>query len=147
MSGMIWPVRTVGRPGIATSHVCNEKILRPSGRVTKIGVVARRLFRQGATFVKNNEIAPVSAMASKGPTNMPSVWWGVWTRIAEILDVITVASLSLLDAVAGGIFLVGYGDFNEGAKTFFNLFSCCLITAPNCHIFGYIFLCIALRQN
>ncbi len=147
MSGMIWPVRTVGRPGIATSHVCNEKILRPSGRVTEIGVVARHLFRQGAPFVKNNEVAPVSAMVSKGPTNIPSAWWGVWTRIAEILDVITVASSSSLDAVAGGIFLVGYGDFDEGAKTFFNLFSCCLITAPNHHIFGYVVLCIALRQN
>jgi hypothetical protein len=127
--------------------MCDEKILCPSGRVTKIGVVARRLFRQGAPFVKNNEVAPVSAMASKGPTNMPSAWWGVWTRIAEILDVITVASSSSLDAVAGDIFLLGYGDFNEGAKTFFNLFSCCLITAPNRHIFGYIVLCIALQQN
>ncbi len=146
MSGMIWPIRTVGGPGIATSHVCDEKILRPFGRVTEIGVVARHLFRQGAPFVKNNEVAPVSAMASEGPTNLPSAWWGVWTRIAEILDVITVASLSL-DAVAGGIFLVGYGDFNEGAKTIFNLFRCCLITAPNRHIFGYIVLCIALRQN
>jgi hypothetical protein len=147
MSGMIWPVRTVGRPGIATSHMCNENFFGLSGRVTKIGVVARRLFRQGAPFVKNNEVTPVLAMASEGPTNMPSAWWGVWTCIAEILDVITVALLSLLDAVAGGIFLVGYGDFNEGAKTFFNLFRCCLITAPNRHIFGYIVLCIALRQN
>ncbi len=50
----------MGRPGIATSHMCDEKILWPSGRVTKIGVVARRLFRQGAPFVKNNEVAPVS---------------------------------------------------------------------------------------
>ncbi len=140
MSGMIWPVRTVGRPGIATSHVCNEKIFRPSGRVIKIGVVVQRLFRQGAPFVKNNKVAPVSAMASKGPTNMPSAWWGVWTCIAEILDVITVALSSLVEAVVGGIFLVGYGDFNEGVNTFFNLFSCCLITAPNHHIFGYIVL-------
>jgi hypothetical protein len=147
MTGMIWPVRTVGRPGIAPSHVCDEKILRPSGRVTEIGVVARCLFRQGAPFVKNNKVAPVLAMASEGPTNMSSAWWDVWTRIAEILNVIMVALLSSLDAVTGGIFLVGYGDFNEGAKTFFNLFSCCLITAPNRHIFGYIVLCIALRQN
>ena len=86
-------------------------------------------------------------MASEGLTNMPSAWWGVWTRIAEILDVITVALSSSLDAVAGGIYLVGYSDFDEDAKTFFYLFRCCLITAPNCHIFGYIVLCIALRQN
>ncbi len=124
MSGMIWPIRTVGRPGIATSHICNEKILLPSGRATKIGVVARCLFRQGAPFVKNNEVAPVSAMASEGPTNMPSAWWGVWTCITEILDVIMVASSSLLDAVASGIYLVGCGDFDEDAKTFFNLFRC-----------------------
>jgi hypothetical protein len=147
MSGMIWPVRTVGRPEIEKLHMCNDKILRPSGRVTKIGVVARCLFLQGASFVKNNEVAPVLATARKGPTNMPSAWWGAWTRLVEILDVMTVALSSSLDAVAVDKYLVGYGDFEEDAKTFINLFRCCSITAPNHHIVGYIVLCIALQQN
>ena len=71
MSGMICPVSTLGSPGITMSHMCVDLILQPSGSLTVMGFVALRLFWHGAPFVKKKEVAPVSAMASDGPINMP----------------------------------------------------------------------------
>ncbi len=64
MSGMMCPVKTVGNPGICTSHMCKETILRLSGNVTEIGDMAGRLLRHGAFLVKNNDVAPVAATAT-----------------------------------------------------------------------------------
>ena len=72
MSGMICPVSILGSPGITMSHVCIDLILQPSGSLTVIGCVALRLFLHGAPFVKKKEVAPVSAMVSDGPINIPN---------------------------------------------------------------------------
>jgi hypothetical protein len=71
MSGMMCPVSTLGSPGITMSHISIDLILRPSGSLMVMGFVAQRLFWHGAPFVKKKEVAPVSAMASDGPINMP----------------------------------------------------------------------------
>ena len=71
MSGIMCPVSTLGSSGITMLHMCVDLILRPSGSLTVMGFVALRLFWHGAPFVKKKEVAPVSAMASDGPTNMP----------------------------------------------------------------------------
>ena len=71
MSGMICPVSIVGSPGITMSHMCVDLILQPSGSLTVMGFMALCLFWHGAPFVKKKEVAPMSAMASDGPTNMP----------------------------------------------------------------------------
>ena len=93
-------VRMVSKPRMETSHVCKEKILRPFRRVTKIGMMARCLFLQGAPFVKNSNVVPVSAMASEGPTSMPKAWWCVLSHIKDVFDVMIVTSSSSFDAVA-----------------------------------------------
>jgi hypothetical protein len=47
---------------------------------------------------------------------------------------------------AAELTLVGY-DVVEEQVTRFTELKCLSITTPNRHIFGYIVLCIALRQN
>ena len=71
MSGRICPVSTLGSSGITMSHMCVDLILQPSDSLTVIGFVALCLFWHGAPFVKKKEVAPVSAMASDRPINMP----------------------------------------------------------------------------
>jgi hypothetical protein len=44
MSGIIWPVSTVGKPEIMTFHTCVDLILHPLGKVTMTGFMAQRLF-------------------------------------------------------------------------------------------------------
>ncbi len=71
MSSMICPVSILGSLGITMSHMCVDLILRPLGSLMVMGFVALCLFWHGAPFVKKKEVAPVSAMASDGPINMP----------------------------------------------------------------------------
>ncbi len=71
MSGMICPVSTVGSPEMSMSHMCVDLIFRPLGSLTVIGFTAHCLFWHGIPSVKKKEVAPVSAMAIDGPTNMP----------------------------------------------------------------------------
>jgi hypothetical protein len=60
----------------------------------------------------------------------------------------TVALLLLSECAteAAELTLVGY-DVVEEQVTRFTELKCLSITTPNRHIFGYIVLCIALRQN
>ena len=111
MSGMMCPVRVVGRPGMDTSQMCDDVILRPSGRVTEMGCSARRLFRHGAPFVKNNDVAPVSATARDGPISMPKACCGmVVEREEAVFDETTVTSSSSCDDMGDEHNdLVGYG--------------------------------------
>ena len=110
---MMWPVRIVGRPGILMSQMCDDVILRPSGSVTVIGLGVRRLLMQGAPFVRNREVAPVSATACDGSTTKPRAWCCTSVGDELLLDVTTVASSSS-DSMAAeeNIYWVGYGDLN-----------------------------------
>ena len=74
ISGIMWPVRTVGRPGMRMSQMCEETIFRPSGSVTVIGLRVQRLLIQGAPFVRNREVAPVSATAWDRLITKPRAW-------------------------------------------------------------------------
>ncbi len=87
MSGMMWPVS-----------------------VTVISEGERRLLRHGATFVKNNEVAPVLATVCAGSTIIPRAWCWLSERGAVVFDVTTVMSLSSGKAAADNMFLVGYSD-------------------------------------
>jgi hypothetical protein len=71
MSGMMWPVMIVGNLGIVMLHTCVDLIFCPSRRVTERGLLISCLFWHGASFVRKKELVPVSAIASKGPTDMP----------------------------------------------------------------------------
>ncbi len=44
MPGIMWPVRTVGKPGMVMLQMCVDTILRPSSNVAVTGLVAWRLF-------------------------------------------------------------------------------------------------------
>jgi hypothetical protein len=75
-----------------------------------MGFGARRLLLHGAPFVRNNEVAPVSATARVGLTSMPKAWCGMIGREMVVLDATTVVSSSSCnDVVAVGMGLVGYG--------------------------------------
>ena len=112
ISGIMCPVRIVGKPGMRTSHMCDETIFRPSGSVTDIGDEVRRLLRHGAPLVKKIKVAPVSAMAWAGLTIIPRARWFTSEDVGVVFDVTTVTSLSSHkeEAVAENEKLVGYGD-------------------------------------
>ncbi len=61
--GTMWPVRMVGKPGMVTSHLCVEVIVRPSGRFILIGFDVVRLFLTEFVSITKMDVAPVSAMA------------------------------------------------------------------------------------
>ncbi len=94
MSGMMWPMRTIGNPRIVISHTCVDIISGPSGRVTEMELTACLLFLHGAPFDKKKEVAPVLAIAREGSTNMPKACWGTLPAVLEVLDVTTVVTLS-----------------------------------------------------
>ncbi len=62
-SGMIWPVKIMGNPGIFMSHTCVDLIFLPSGRLTVIGFVANLLFSKSTPSITKIDVAPVSATA------------------------------------------------------------------------------------
>ncbi len=84
-------------------------------------------------------MAPVSAMASDGITNMPRACWALWISSHDLFEVIMVVLLLLSECTtdAAKLTLVVYD----------NELKCLLTTTPNHHICGYIALCIPLRQN
>ena len=59
----MWPVNTVGRPGIVMSHSCVDFTLVPSGKLIVKGFLAVRLFSTGTSSMMNIAVAPVSANA------------------------------------------------------------------------------------
>jgi len=66
MPGKMYPVNTVGRPGIFTSQMCVDDTLLPSGKLIVIGLFVVRRFLTGVPFMMNIEVAPVSAIACVG---------------------------------------------------------------------------------
>ena len=61
--GTMWPVSTVGRPGIVMSHSCVDFTFVPSGRLMVSGCCATRLLFTGALSMTKIAVAPVSAIA------------------------------------------------------------------------------------
>ena len=62
-SGMIWPVKITGNPGIFMSHTCVDLIFLPSRRLTVSGFVANLLFSTSTPSITKMDVAPVSATA------------------------------------------------------------------------------------
>ncbi len=114
ISGIMCPVRIVGKPGMRMSHICDDTICPPSGSIADIGDEVRRFLRHGAPLVRRIEVAPVSAMAWVGSTIIPRARWCAASESAGIVFDVTTVTLSLLssseEVVAENKYLVGYGD-------------------------------------
>ena len=61
--GTMYPVNTIGRPGIFMSQMCVDDTLLPSGKLIVIGLFVVRRFLTGVPFMMNIEVAPVLAIA------------------------------------------------------------------------------------
>jgi len=61
--GTMCPVRTVGRPGIAMSQICEDWTCLPSGKLICSGLVATRLLTTSTPSMMKMDVAPVSAIA------------------------------------------------------------------------------------
>jgi hypothetical protein len=59
-------------------------------------------------FVKKKEVAPVSAIARDGLTNMCKAWWGTLSVDLEVFDMTTVV-LSLLNTLTQAVKCKGVG--------------------------------------
>jgi len=66
MPGTMYPVNTIGRPGIFMSHMCVDVTLLTSGKLIVIGLFVVRRVLTGVPFMMNIEVAPVSAIACVG---------------------------------------------------------------------------------
>ena len=64
--GTMYPVNTIGRPGIFMSQMCVDDTLLPSGKLIVIGLFVVRRFLTGVPFMMNIEVAPVSAIVCVG---------------------------------------------------------------------------------
>ncbi len=62
-SGMMWPVKTMGRPGMYTSHICVDITVRPSARPTLRGRSVRRLLVTVVPSMMKICVAPESTIA------------------------------------------------------------------------------------
>ncbi len=62
--GTMCPVNVVNSPGILMSHMCDDLICLPSGRLIISGFNAGRLFFTSAPSMTKIDVAPVSAIAS-----------------------------------------------------------------------------------
>lgn len=112
--GTMWPVSTVGRPGIVMSHSCVDFTFVPSGRLMVSGCCATLLLSTGALSMTNIAVAPVSNIACDSSIPMfcfccngigclavvvaMVLCWGMVScscvRYAVVLDIITVLSSS-----------------------------------------------------
>ena len=70
ISGTMWPVYLMGKPGIVTTQMCVDCTFVPSGRLIDMGFVARHFFCTLVSFITNMDVAPVSAIAWVGSMYM-----------------------------------------------------------------------------
>jgi hypothetical protein len=61
--GMMFPFKTVGRPGIIILQICVDIICLPSGKLIVRGFLATSFLTMSRPFMMNMDIAPVSAIA------------------------------------------------------------------------------------
>ncbi len=61
--GTMWPVKTMGRPGIVMLHRCVDLTWLPSGKLIVNCFVAGQMFLMGVPFIMNMDVAPVSTIA------------------------------------------------------------------------------------
>ncbi len=99
MPGTMYPVNTVGSPGIFMSQMCVDITLLPSGRVIVIGLFVLWRFLTGVPFIINIEVAPVSAMACVRAIVI-AFSHSIFLYFVLQLDVIIVASSSSCGANA-----------------------------------------------
>ena len=100
-SGTMCPVRVVGRPSIATSHICVDVTIRPSARATRKGRVVGRRLTTGVPSMTKICVAPESAIdIPGGSATTPPAIFDVTSSLArhatwrDTLDVGTVISSS-----------------------------------------------------
>ena len=99
MPGTMYPINTIGRPGIFMSHMCVYVTLLTSGKLIVIGLFVVRRFMTGVPFMMNIEIAPVSAIACIGAIVIAFARSNFLYFVLQF-DVIIVASLSTCGANA-----------------------------------------------
>jgi hypothetical protein len=63
-SGMMWPVKVMGRPGMSISHVCVDQTCHPSANVTLSGQVVCLLFLTIVPSMIKIWVAPELALAA-----------------------------------------------------------------------------------
>ena len=95
-SGIMCPVRTVGRPSMAMSHMCVDMTWRPSANATFNGLVVGRLLITGVPSMTKIWVAPESAMACVVGRCMapPAMSMGDAVNTLEVTMVISSSSSS-----------------------------------------------------
>ena len=130
MPGTMYPVNTIGRPGIFMSHMCVNVTLLPSGKLIVIGLFVVRRFLTGVPFMMNIEVAPVMAIACIGAIVIAFAHSNFLYFVLQ-WDVIIVASLSSCGANAASwqihLNWVGYNE--DVGQKLFHLIS--IFTAPH----------------
>ncbi len=124
MPGTMYPVSTVGRPGIFMSYMCVDVTLLPSGKLIVIGLFVVRRFLTSVPFMMNIEVAPVSAIACVGAIVIAFEHSNFLYFVLQ-LDVIIVASLSScgVNAASWQIHLNWVGYNEDVGQRLFNLIS------------------------
>ena len=113
MPGTMYPVNTVGRPGIFMSQMCVDDTLLPSGKLIVIGLFVVRRFLTGVPFMINIEVAPVLAMACVGAIMIAFVYSNFLYCVLQ-LDVIIIALSSSCGASAASWRIhLNWVEYNE----------------------------------
>ena len=139
--GTMCPVKMVGRPGIAISHLCVERTMLPSGKLILSGFLDSRLLSTSTPSMIKIDVAPVSAMAWSVAMEIPAAISGCVGRVlldVEQFDATTVTS----SCIAHDKFMVGSEETVVAETKFSNLFAV-YASAPNRQVYvGSTFLCI-----
>ena len=150
-SGTMCPVRVVGRPSIATSHICVDVTIRPSARATRKGRVVGRRLTTGVPSMTKICVAPESAIDIPGgsvtaPPATSVVLLCSWARHATwrvTFDAGTVMSSSSMSYVTFEKQLLAGSDEYETKNGAKHLNATALFAAPNRHMaFIRAFICV-----
>jgi hypothetical protein len=113
MPGTMYPVNTIGRPGIFMSQMCVDDTLLQSGKLIVIGLFVVRRFLTHTPFMMNIEVALVFAISCVGAIVIALAHSNFLFFVLQ-LDVIIVVSSSscCVNAVSRRIHLnwVGYNE-------------------------------------
>ena len=129
MPGTMYPVSTVGRPGIFMSYMCVDVTLLPSGKLIVIGLFVVRRFLTGVPFMMHIEVAPVSAIACAGAIVIAFAHSNFLYFVLQSDVIIIASSLCGANAASWRIHLNWVGYNEDVGQKLFNLIS--IFTAPH----------------
>ena len=130
MPGTIYPVNTIGRPGIFMSHMCVDVTLLPSVKLIVIGLFVVRRFLTGVPFMMNIEVAPVLAIACIEAIVIAFAHSNFLYFVLQLDVIIIVSSSSCgVNAASWRIHLNWVGYNEDVGQKLFNLIS--IFTAPH----------------